>query len=136
MSNSTDPAPLPAGGPSTGAIAAVIVTLAALAALVWGIAPGRVNLKPAPLKTLSSDCPKVVQDFVPSNVTEIPVLQLDQLVPEQRNRALYRLNFESCRCGCNGSIAYCLVNHPPCETCRKPADQIVATARAGEGAKK
>jgi len=140
MSNSTEPAPPPppasTSGPTRGAIATVVVAMALLAALVWGLTPRRVNLKPAPLDPLPQGCPKVVREFVPSNVTEIPALPLADLTPAQRQRALYRMNFEPCNCGCNASIAYCRVNNPQCEISRKAAEKIIAEVRGGGDVKK
>jgi len=137
MSNSSEPAaPAPPSGPTRGAVATVVVAITLLAALVWGLTPRRVDLKPAPLDPLPQGCPKVAREFVPSNVTGIPALPLTDLTPAQRQRALYRMNFEPCNCGCNSSIAYCRVNYPQCETSRKAAEKIITDVRAGGDIKK
>ena len=104
--------------------------MALLAALVWGLMPARPNLKPAPLQPKSPDCPKTEADFVPTNYTEIPGLELDSLSAAQRNHVLFRLNMEPCPCGCNKSIAYCLQNHPACKAAKQVAEKILADERA------
>ena len=137
MSDSIEPgAPETPAGPTKGAIATVVGTIGLLAALVWAISPPRADYKPAPLAPLPEDCPKVQRAFVPSNVTEILDPALAGLAPEKRLRALYRMNFEPCPCGCNQSIAYCRVNNPACDTCRKLARQIIEEViQHGEKAK-
>ena len=137
MSDSIEPgAPETPAGPTKGAIATVVGTIGLLAALVWAISPPRAGYKPAPLDPLPEDCPKVQREFVPSNVTEILDPSLAGLAPEKRLRGLYRMNFEPCPCGCNQSIAYCRVNNPQCETCRKLAEKIVADVRNKAEARK
>jgi hypothetical protein len=130
MSDSTDPgaAPPPAG-PTREAIATVVVTIALLAAFVWYIRPPRADFKPAPLQALPEDCPKVNRPFVPSNITDLPGPPLAGLDAQQRLRAIYRLNFEPCPCGCNQSIAECLANHPQCKVCRNLAEKVGAEVR-------
>jgi hypothetical protein len=137
MSDSNEPgAPAAPTGPTKGAIATVVVTIGLLAALVWAISPPRVDFKPAPLDPVPQDCPKIQREFVPSNVTEIPDSSLTGLPPAKRWRALYRMNFEPCPCGCNQSIAYCRVNNPQCETCRKLAEKVIAEVRDQSETKK
>jgi len=131
MSGSNEPGgPTPAAGPSKGALATVGVTIGLLAALVWAIRPPRVDFRPAPLDPAAEDCPKVRREFVPSNVTEIVDPPLAGLAPQARRRALYRLNFEPCPCGCNQSIASCRVNHPRCEVSRRLANEIIKEVQA------
>jgi hypothetical protein len=60
----------------------------------------------------------------------VPHVALDSLSKEQRNRVLLRLNLEPCPCGCNLSIAACLIDHPDCGTCKELAQKIVAEERA------
>jgi hypothetical protein len=38
---------------------------------------------------------------------------------------LLRLNMELCPCGCNSSIADCLVRHAHCGKCRERAQEII-----------
>ena len=131
MSSLTDPPTgPPAGKPSRGAVAAVVVTLGLLAALTWALAPARVHFTPAPLETPPVDCPKVAREFVPSNVTEILDPPLTDLSAAQKNRALYRMNMEPCTCGCGLSVAACRVEHPACETSKNLARKIVAEIQA------
>jgi hypothetical protein len=137
MSDSTDPAaPTPPSDPARGAAVTVAVTLVLLAALVWALRPPRVELKPAPLEPEPAGCRKVAREFVPSNVTQIPDPSLDGLPPAQRLRALYRMNMEPCRCGCNASIAECRVHHPDCDVSRRLAAQIIAEVQAETAKKK
>jgi hypothetical protein len=133
MSDSSDPG----AGDGTAAspkkaVATVVITIGLLAALVWAIQPPRVDFQPAPLDPLPEDCPKVQREFVPSNVTEILDPPLTGLTPKQRVKALYRMNFEPCPCGCNQSIAYCRVNNPQCEPCKKLALEIIEEVRLDE----
>jgi hypothetical protein len=108
------------------------VTMGALAALVWALMPDRPNVKPAPLHPPDAACPKLDAEFTPTNFTELPGLELDALSKERRNHALLRLNMEPCPCGCNTSIAFCLLNHPRCGECKKLAQKIIAEERAGQ----
>ena len=103
-----------------------------LAALVWALKPDRPNVKPAPLHPPDAACPKLDVEFTPTNFTELPGLELDSLSKERRNYALLRLNMEPCPCGCNTSIAFCLVNHPRCGECKELAQKIIAEERAGQ----
>jgi len=124
----TTPSPNPA--PSKGSVASVVVTMMLLAALVWALSPAHPNLQPAPLRPQPPGCPKLDAEFVPTNYTEVPHVALDSLSKEQRNRVLLRLNLEPCPCGCNLSIAACLIDHPDCGTCKDLAQKIVAEERA------
>ena len=131
MSDSTDPGGQASGtGPTKEAIATVVVTIGLLAGLVWYICPPRSGFKPAPLQVLSEDCPKVDRPFVPSNITDLPGQPIAGLDPQQRLRALYRMNFEPCPCGCNQSIAECLVNHPQCKVCQNLAAGIMEKVKS------
>jgi hypothetical protein len=124
---------------SRGAVIYLLVTLGALAALVWALRPDRPNVKPAPLRPQSAACPQLDGQFTPTNLTELPGLELASLANESRNRALLRLNMEPCPCGCNSSIAYCLVSHARCGKCRELARQIIAEERqrkAPEGSRR
>jgi hypothetical protein len=123
----TAPSPKPA--PSKGSVASVVVSMLLLAALVWALRPPHPNLQPAPLRPQPSGCPKLDTEFVPTNYTEVPYVALDSLSKEQRNHVLLRLNLEPCTCGCNLSIAACLVDHPGCATCKELAQKIVAEER-------
>jgi len=101
-----------------------------LSVLVWAIAPGRTRLAPAPLKSLPPGCPHRVADFVPSDVTEVPGIDLGTLPPVQRNHLLFRLNMEPCPCGCNTSVAACLAQHRTCSECQDLARKMLAEERA------
>ncbi len=103
----------------------VALSLILLAILVWAMAPNRSRFTPAPLKPVPAGCPLNSPDFVPSDITEIPALDLGSLSKAQRNHTLYRLNMEPCPCGCNASIAVCRTNHPTCPLCEDLARKIV-----------
>ena len=110
---------------SRGPVVYLIVTLVALAALVWELKPDRPNVQPAPLRPQETACPQVAGQFTPTNITELPGLDLASLDKQRRNHVLLRLNMEPCTCGCNGSIAFCLVSHRHCEECRQRAKEII-----------
>ena len=124
--------PVVGRGPNRGAVVMVVVTLGLLAALVWALQPPRVHFTPAPLGPPAGDCPKIARAFVPTNITGLPGSLLDGLIPRQKMRALYRLNMEPCPCGCNSSVAYCLITYPHCEISRKLAEEIVAEIKSAK----
>jgi len=111
---------------SRGPVIYLFVTLVALAALVWELKPDRPNVQPAPLYPQGSTCAQVASLFTPTNITDLPGLDLASLGKERRNHALLRLNMEPCTCGCNGSIAFCMVSHARCEACRQRAKEVIA----------
>jgi hypothetical protein len=125
MSDSNDAGAGSPAGPSRQALATAVVMLALLAAFVGWIRPPRADFTPAPLQPLPEECPKIQRAFVPSNITDPPVPALALLDEPRRLRAQYRLNFEPCPCGCNQSIAECLVNHPQCKVCPALAAAVV-----------
>jgi len=130
-SNSTEPeTPGQACGPPRGSVALAVAALALLVVLVWALSPDRPNFKPAPLHPVSADCPRSQQEFIPSNVTELPDPPLDALSPQEKNRALLRMNLEPCTCGCGLSVALCRVKHPACQTSREVAREIIAEVQA------
>jgi hypothetical protein len=126
--------PGPASPPvsSRGAVTYLFVTMAVLAAFVWALRPNRPNVKPAPLRPRDAACPQLEGEFTPTNFTELPGLELDSLSKVRRNHVLLRLNMEPCPCGCNTSIAYCLVSHARCEKCKEAAQKIIAEERDGQ----
>jgi hypothetical protein len=137
LSGETSPnEPGPASPPdlSRGAVIYLLVTLTALAAFVWALGPGRPNLTPAPLRLEDAACPQLGGQFMPTNITELPGLELASLSQERRNHVLLRLNREPCPCGCNTSLAYCLVSHARCGKCKELAQEIIAEEREGEAA--
>ena len=133
-SNLNEPqAPGASSGPPRTAVVMVVVTMALLVALVWALNPAPPKFEPAPLESATPGCAKLRREFVPSNVIEIPGLPLDTLSPEQKNRVLLRLNMEPCPCGCNLSIASCLISNPDCEASKELARKILAEVQAGAG---
>ncbi len=126
-SNPNEPArPGPPSGSRRSAVAWVVITLGLLGALVWGLTPARLSLKPAPIHLETGGCPRIAGDFVPSDDTDVPGLKWEGVSSQQKNRVLLRLNMEPCSCGCNVSIASCLRNHPGCQTCKNLAQKILA----------
>jgi hypothetical protein len=113
-------------------MAMAVLVIALLAALVWALRPEQAKFQPAPLRPLPPGCPKVVAEFVPTNITEVPGVSLESLTKEQKYRVLFQLNMNPCPCGCNVSIAACLFNHPQCEEAKRAAEKIVSEER-GEG---
>jgi len=113
-----------------GSALAVAVTLALLAVLVWGLNPRQPKLRPAPLEPPSRTCPTTRTEFIPSNFTSGPGLNLDGLTPAARNQALLRLNLEPCTCGCRQSLAACLANNPSCAVAPHAAAAILKDAAA------
>ena len=59
------------------------------------------------------------------NATELPGVNLAGLTPEQKKRALHRLNAESCTCGCPLTLSQCRVNDTECPVSTKLAAQVV-----------
>jgi len=121
-----EPGPAPPTDSSRRALIYLLVTLGALAALVWALRPDRPNVLPAPLHPQDAACPQMAGQFTPTNFTELPGLELASLSKERRNHVLLRLNMEVCPCGCNSSIAYCLVSHAHCGKCKERAKEIIA----------
>ncbi len=60
-----------------------------------------------------------------AQATQIPGVDLASLTPEQRTRALQRLNSEPCTCGCDNTVAKCRVDDPKCGTSLPLAQRIV-----------
>jgi len=104
----------------------VALGLILLAGLVWAMAPGRAKFAPAPLRPVPKDCPQNAPDFVPSDATEIPGVNLSSMSSTQRNHLLYRLNMEPCPCGCKTSIDACRISHPTCPVAKSLVKKIVA----------
>lgn len=123
----------------------IAATFSLLGALVWGLNPHQPRLSPAPLKPVVPGCEKVVREFLPSNITEIPrwgtaahrqsptdaanAAAFRALSDRQRENALLRLNTESCTCGCNLSIASCTVNEPDCDFSGKQARKVIEPSK-------
>jgi hypothetical protein len=63
-----------------------------------------------------------------ANATELPGVDFSRLTPDQKKRALRRMNEESCTCGCNLTISQCRVNDSECPTSMDLAGQIVKEA--------
>ena len=131
--SNSNSAPQPAaseGGPRSSA-GLVALGLILLAGLVWAMAPTRARFQPAPLRPVPAGCPQTAADFVPSDATEVPGVDLSSLAKAQRNHVLFRLNMEPCPCSCNTSIAACRINHPTCPLCKDLVEKIVAEERSG-----
>ena len=124
-SNNVPPLPAPEGKPRSS-VGLVAVSLILLAGLVWAMAPGRAKFAPAPLRQLPAGCPQNTPDFVPSDATEVPGVDLTSLSVAQRNHAIFRLNMEPCPCGCNTSLAACRIGHPTCPKGKAPVEKLLA----------
>ncbi len=127
--SSNEPGPASPPVSSRGAGIRLFVAMAVLAAFVWALRPNRPNVKPAPLRPPDAACPQLGSEFTPTNFTELPGLELDSLSKARRNHVLLRLNMEPCPCGCNRSIAYCLLSHARCQKCKELAQKIIAEER-------
>jgi thiol-disulfide isomerase/thioredoxin len=66
-----------------------------------------------------------------ANATELPGVSFKGLTPEQKKRALRRLNSENCTCGCNLTLSECRVNDGECPYSGKLAAQVVKEVVAG-----
>jgi len=66
-----------------------------------------------------------------ARATEIPGVDLAALTPDQKTRALNRLNDEKCDCGCNLTIAQCRINDSTCAVSPKLAAQILEDVKTG-----
>ena len=124
-SNSAPPLPASPGKPRSSA-GMVALGLILLAGLVWAMAPARAKFQPAPLRPVPAGCPRTAPDFVPSDATEVPGVDLSSLSQAQRNHVLYRLNMEPCPCGCKTSIDACRISHPTCPVAKSLVKKIVA----------
>ncbi|HMD86688.1 MAG TPA: hypothetical protein VKO18_18525 [Terriglobia bacterium] len=131
-SNSVPQPAAPDGKPRSSA-GLVALSLILLAGLVWAMAPARAKFEPAPLRTVPSGCSQTTLDFVPSDATEVPGVDLSSLSKGQRNHVLFRLNMEPCPCGCNTSIAACRISHPTCPICKDLVEKIVAEESGARG---
>jgi len=125
----SEPTPDRSPGPSAGPVLYLLVTLGVLAVFVWTLRPARPNVQPAPLRPQAGVCPRMGGQFTPTNFTDVPGLELASLSKERRNRVLLRLNMEVCPCGCNSSVAACLVSHTACARCKDRAKEIIAEER-------
>ena len=66
-----------------------------------------------------------------ARATEIPGVDLAALTPDQKTRALNRLNDEKCDCGCNLTIAQSRINDSTCAVSPKLAAQILEDVKTG-----
>jgi len=107
----------------------VALSLGLMGLLVWAMLPARSQFHPAPLRPVAPECPKNLPDFVPSDATEVPGVDLSPFSKPQRNHVLFRLNMEPCTCGCNVSLAACRIGHPACSACKESIEKILAEER-------
>lgn len=61
-----------------------------------------------------------------AHATELPGLDLSALSPELKERALQRLNEDSCPCGCRLTLAQCRINDAECGVSLPAAKRVVA----------
>jgi hypothetical protein len=122
----------------------VLVSISLLGALVWGLNPRQPRLSPAPLDPVPPGCQKLVRAFLPTNITEIPQwlsahgkesspasarAAFQKLNDREKESALLHLNVGPCTCGCNLSVASCMVNEPVCSASRDLAQKVIARAK-------
>lgn len=124
-STSTSPSTAPRGKPPNS-VGQVALGLILLTGLIWAMAPGRAKYQPAPLRAMPAGCSQTTPDFVPTDVTEVPGVDLSAFSKAQQNHILFRLNMEPCPCGCNNSIAGCRINHPTCPLVKDLVEKITA----------
>ena len=126
--SNSNSSPTPAAPEAQPRNSAAIVTLSLilLGALVWAMAPSGARFQPSPLRPVPPGCPKTLPDFVPTDATEIPGVDLSSLSKTQRNRVLFRVNMEPCPCSCNTSIVACRASHPTCPLCKDLVEKITA----------
>jgi thiol-disulfide isomerase/thioredoxin len=60
-----------------------------------------------------------------AQATQIPGIDLAKLSPEQRTKALQKLNTDPCTCGCENTLAKCRVDDPKCATSLPLAQRAV-----------
>ena len=60
--------------------------------------------------------------------TMLPGVDTSKLTPEQRMAALYKLNAETCDCGCEYTLAQCRIYDPGCNISKERAAAIVKEA--------
>jgi thiol-disulfide isomerase/thioredoxin len=63
--------------------------------------------------------------------TELPDVDFTGLTPDQKKRALRRLNSETCDCGCRLTLAQCRINDTSCPVSKKLAANVVREAARG-----
>ena len=61
-----------------------------------------------------------------AHATEIPGVDLSDLTPDQKERALQRLNEDGCPCGCSLTLAQCRINDASCGISPPLAQKVVA----------
>lgn len=66
-----------------------------------------------------------------ANATELPGVSFKGLTPDQKKRALRRLNSENCTCGCNLTLSECRVNDTECPVSGKLAAQVIKEVVTG-----
>jgi thiol-disulfide isomerase/thioredoxin len=66
------------------------------------------------------------------NASSFPGVDFKGLTPDQKKLALKRMNSELCTCGCNLTIAQCLMSDTSCATSQALAKRIVRQIRTGE----
>ena len=77
----------------------------------------------ASIEQVDADQPVKLENA--AQVTSIPGVDLARLSPEQRLKAVQKLNSEGCTCGCGLTIAKCRVDDPKCPVSLPRAQAIV-----------
>jgi thiol-disulfide isomerase/thioredoxin len=66
-----------------------------------------------------------------ANARELPDVDISRLTEKQKREAHYRLNAESCTCGCKLTLAECRVNDSSCPISKVLSAQVVDQVRNG-----
>ena len=128
MSSASSTPTEPDSGRGRKPILPVVVTLAAMAVLVWILNPRQPSLKPAPLGAPLPSCARLPREFVPTDITDLGEPPFTTLPRDKKLRALARMNTEECPCGCKLSVAACRLNDPTCKVSAERTKEMVAAA--------
>jgi thiol-disulfide isomerase/thioredoxin len=66
-----------------------------------------------------------------ANATELPGVSFKGLTPDQKKRALRRMNSESCTCGCKLTLSQCRVNDTECPVSGELTAKVVKEVASG-----
>jgi thiol-disulfide isomerase/thioredoxin len=66
-----------------------------------------------------------------ANATELPGVSFKGLTPDQKKRALRRMNSESCTCGCKLTLSQCRVNDTECPVSGELTANVVKEVASG-----
>jgi thiol-disulfide isomerase/thioredoxin len=70
-----------------------------------------------------------------NRASELPGVDLSKLTPEQKQVALHRFNAETCKCGCQFTLAQCRIYDRNCAPSKARTEKIVAEISHGPAQK-